>query len=269
MVRIAIVAGGGSLPRNLAIACKDLGMEVFILALRDNTDPEVVAGFPNRWIKIGEVKRGIEILNEENVQKVVFAGPVRRPTFKELSLDVWAFKKAAQLGIAWLGDNSILSSLVCVLEEEGFEVIGADEILATSLVDARCYGKYSPTKKLWEDIRHGMFVARGIGKLDIGQAAVVQQGIVLGVEGIDGTDPLIQRCSNLRRSGTGPVLVKACKPQQERRIDLPTIGLNTIKLLQENGFSGVAVEAGASLILEISKLTELANSSGLFVIGVD
>jgi len=267
--KLGIIAGGGPLPGNLATACEASGRDCFVLALNDQTDPKIIEPFPHKWIRMGEIRRGIEILREEGVTELVFIGPVKRPSLRELKLDAWAIRKAAMLGLRWIGDDSILSTLVKGLEEEGFSVVGAETILEDSVALPGAYGVHAPDEEQWPDIRHGVRIARAVGELDIGQGAVVQQGIVLGVEGIDGTDALIRRCAPLQRSGTGAVLVKSCKPQQERRIDLPTIGPGTIEILAEAGFSGVAVEAGRALILDREEVVRSADESGLFVIGVD
>jgi len=267
--KIGIIAGGGALPEKLANACKNDGKEVFIIALEDQSTSRKMEDYPCEWIKMGQVKYGIDILRREGIEHLVFAGPVRRPSLRELKLDSWAMSKVIKLGLRWLGDDSILSALVKTLEEEGFHIHGPEKLLANSLCKAGPYGKHLPTEVQWEDIKHGIKIARGIGKLDIGQSAVVQQGIVLGVEGVDGTDALIRRCGPLQRSGKGAILAKTCKPQQERRIDLPTIGLRTVSALVKNGFSGVVIEANKTLVLDEEALTALANESGLFVYGIE
>jgi DUF1009 family protein len=125
-----------------------------------------------------------------------------------------------------------------------------------------------PDAEAESDIRHGLEVARVLGQADVGQAVVVQQGLVLGVEAIEGTDQLLARCGLLRREGPGGVLVKIKKPQQDRRADLPTIGLTTLEGARSAGLRGIAVEAGGTLILDRKKLAEEADKAGLFVIGV-
>ena len=267
--KIGIIAGAGTLPEKIANSCKVDGKEVFIIALENQSTSCKIGDYPCEWIKMGQVKYGIDILRREGIKDLVFAGPVRRPSLKELKLDSWAMRKAVKLGLRWLGDDSILSALVKTLEGEGFNVHGPEKLLANSLCKAGPYGRHLPTEAQWEDINHGIKTARGIGELDIGQSAVVQQGIVLGVEGVDGTDALIERCGPLQRRGNGAILVKTCKPQQERRIDLPTIGLQTVSLLVRNGFSGVVMEADKTLVLDEEALTALANEAGLFVYGID
>ncbi|MEC9022546.1 MAG: UDP-2,3-diacylglucosamine diphosphatase LpxI [Pseudomonadota bacterium] len=267
--KIGIIAGGGSLPEKIAKACEDDGKEVFIIALENQSTNRQLGDYPGESIKMGEVKYGIDILRREGISDLVFAGPVTRPSLRELNLDGWTMSKAIKLGLRWFGDDSILSALVKTLEDEGFNIHGPEELLENSLCKPGPFGKHLPTDTQWGDIKHGLKIARAIGELDIGQSAVVQQGIVLGVEGIDGTDALIERCGPLQRSGKGAILMKTCKPQQERRIDLPTIGLQTVSALVKNRFSGVVIEAAKTLVLDEEALTKLANDAGLFVYGIE
>jgi DUF1009 family protein len=154
------------------------------------------------------------------------------------------------------------------LEREGFRVIGADQLLDHAALPEGPLGQLRPDATAAADIAHGMRLARAIGALDIGQAVVVQQGLVLGVEAIEGTDGLLRRCAELRRDGPGGVLVKAEKPGQERRADRPTIGPQTVILAGTGGLRGIAGEAGATLVLERDEVIRLADAAGLFVVGV-
>jgi DUF1009 family protein len=174
----------------------------------------------------------------------------------------------AKIGWRALGDDGLLRAVIKELESEGFRVIGADSILAAALAPRGPLGALVPDAQAEADIAHGIGVARALGSLDIGQAVVVQQGIVLGVEASEGTDALIARCATLRRAGPGGVLVKIAKPGQERRADLPTIGLHTVTAAAAAGLSGIAVEAGATFVLDRPALAAAADHAGLFVVGI-
>ena len=131
-----------------------------------------------------------------------------------------------------------------------------------------CCGIPRPDAQALADIEHGQRLARALGALDIGQAVVVQQGLVLGVEAIEGTDALLRRCAALRREGPGGVLVKVEKPGQEQRADRPTIGPQTVALAAEAGLRGIAVEAGATIVLDRDEVVAAADRAGLFVLGI-
>ncbi|MDC0033483.1 UDP-2,3-diacylglucosamine diphosphatase LpxI [Alphaproteobacteria bacterium] len=267
-LKLGIIAGGGTLPALLASACLESGRDYLLLAIEGFADPASLKDHPHVWFRLGEGGKGIKLLRENGVEDVVLAGAVRRPSLKELRPDSWAIRFFAKLGKAWIGDNSLLSALVGALEAEGFRVVGSDSILAECLAIAGPYGKILPDDVAQTDIDRGFAVVRQLGTLDIGQATIVQQGIVLAVEGAEGTDQLIRRCADLHREGPGGVLVKARKPGQDQRVDLPTIGIGTIRAAVDSGLRGIAIEAGGVMVFDREVAIGLANQAGLFVIGV-
>ncbi len=265
---LGIVAGGGGLPRRLVEACHQTGREVFVLALEGAADHETVADVPHAWCPIGAAGRGLALLRENKVRELVLAGGVRRPSLASLRPDWRAAKFFARVGYRALGDDGLLSAVVAELEREGFRVIGPDQVLRAGLATVGPFGRISPDAQAVADIAQGARIARVLGSLDIGQAVVVQQGLVLGVEAIEGTDELIRRCAGLRREGPGGVLVKVEKPGQEQRADRPTIGPQTVALAAETGLRGIAVEAGATIVLDRDEVVEAADRAGLFVVGI-
>jgi DUF1009 family protein len=208
-------------------------------------------------------------LREHHVTELVLAGGIRRPSLAALRPDWRAAKLFARVGYRALGDDGLLSAVVKELEQEGFRVLGADQLLDRALAPQGPLGRLRPDSQSQADIERGLRVARTLGALDVGQAAVVQQGLVLGVEAIEGTDELLRRCAALRREGPGGVLVKVGKPGQERRADRPTIGLRTILLAAETGLRGIAVEADATIVLDRDEVIRAADRVGLFLVGID
>jgi UDP-2,3-diacylglucosamine hydrolase len=266
--RLGIVAGGGGLPRRLVDACLAGGREVFVLALEGAADPAIVDGVAHAWLRLGAAARGLALLRENNVTELVLAGGVRRPSLAMLRPDWRAAKLFARIGYKALGDDGLLSAIVAEFEREGFRVIGADQLLASGLAPEGVLGNLRPDAQALADIAHGQRIARALGALDIGQAVVVQQGLVLGVEAIEGTDALIRRCAGLRRDGPGGVLVKVEKPGQEQRADRPTIGPQTVVLAAEAGLRGIAVEAGTTIVLDRDEVIGAADRAGLFLVGI-
>jgi DUF1009 family protein len=147
-------------------------------------------------------------------------------------------------------------------------VVAPHELVQGLLAAEGRYGRIGPDRQARIDIARGFAAAKAIGALDIGQAVVVQQGLVLGVEAIEGTDALIARVRTLRREGAGGVLVKVPKPRQERRIDLPAIGVETLEAAAAAGLRGIAVEAGGALIIDRAKVAARADALGLFVVAM-
>lgn len=270
MPKLGVVAGSGKLPELVALAARQQGREVFLLALEGQADPAFIAasGFDHAWIRLGAAGQGFDLLKSADVMDVVMAGGVRRPSLKELAPDWRAAKFFARVGLGALGDDGLLSAVIKEFESEGFRVLAPDDILACLLAREGVYGKVAPCEQSLADIAHGFKIVRALGALDVGQAAVVQQGLALGLEAIEGTAALMARCSGLSRQGPGGVLVKAAKPQQENRVDLPSIGPDSVVQAAAAGLQGIAIEAGRALVIDEKAVVETADRLGLFVVGV-
>lgn len=267
--KIAIVAGGGDLPSQLIAACKGAGRDVFVLALTDQADPAAFEIEPDAWIRMGNAGKGIELMRTAGVEEVVLAGRVRRPSLAELRPDAWTAKAVAKIGwSSFIGDDKTLKAVIRTIEREGFRVVAPDSLLDDLVAIEGPYGALTPDDQAKADIAHGVSVLRALGNMDVGQAVIVQQGYVLGIEAAEGTDRLIARCGELKREGPGGVLVKACKPGQERRVDMPTIGPRTVTLAAQSGLRGIAVEAGSALVLDRAGVRDSADRLGLFVVGI-
>ena len=269
--KLGIVAGGGDIPRQLIEQCLAKGKDFFVLAIEGNADKNLInqENIPHQWIRIGQAGTGFKRFAEEKVQDVVMIGTIKRPSFFDLVPDMRTTAFFAKIGMKALGDDGILRALVKELESEGLYVKGIHEVMPEILIPSGILGKVTPTKQALEDIRRGVEVALALGRLDVGQAVVVQQGLVLGVEGIEGTGELIRRCKEYKRKGEGGVLVKIRKPQQDMRIDLPTIGDKTVLAAKEAGLQGIALHAGNGLIVNQKETIRLADKYGIFVMGID
>jgi DUF1009 family protein len=266
---LGIIAGSGALPRRLVENCRAAGRPVFVLALQGEADEATVADVPHAWCRIGAAEKALDLLRANSVKDLVLAGGVRRTSLSALLPDWRAAKFFARVGYRALGDDGLLSAIVKELEREGFLVVGADDILgADDLMPLGLLGRHRPDDEAKADIEHGMRVAHALGAVDIGQAVIVQQGLVLGVEAAEGTDELLRRCAALRRDGPGGVLVKMAKPGQERRADRPTIGPRTVALAAASGLRGIAAEAGMALVIDRAELVRVADQAGFFLIGV-
>lgn len=268
--KLGIIAGGGSIPHILIDYAKNHKIPYFVLAIEGNADRAIFDDSINhKWIRIGQAGTGFKLLKDEGVQDVVMIGTIHRPTFSELVPDLRTTAFFTKLGLRALGDDGILRALIKEIENENIKVVGVHEIMPDLLVKEGLLTKVKPDKQALVDIERGIEVDITLGALDVGQSVIVQQGLVLGVEGIEGTDELIRRCADYRRKGTGGVLVKLRKIQQDMRIDLPTIGIATIENAHKAGLRGIAVHAGNALIVDEQKVIELANNYKMFVIGVN
>lgn len=268
--KLGIVAGGGDIPRMLIEDCLQQKRDFFVLAIEGNADKNLLDNtIPHAWIRLGQAGTGFKRFVDEKVQDVVMIGTIKRPSFKELVPDLRTTAFFAKIGMKSLGDDGILRAVVKEFEHDGMVVRGIHEVMPELLVKSGILTKHKPDKKAFADIKRGVEVGLELGRLDVGQSVIVQQGLVLGVEGIEGTDKLIIRCGEYKRKGEGGVLVKLRKPQQDMRIDLPTIGLSTLKNAKNSGLRGVAVHAGNALIVDEKNVIDYANKEGLFIIGIN
>jgi len=266
---LGIIAGSGALPRRLIDNAQAKGRKVFVIALEGEAEPETVANVAHMWCRLGAAAKALRAMRDNGVGDICFGGGVRRPSLSAVRPDWRAAKFFAKVGYRLLGDDGLFSAIAKELESEGFRVIGAHDLLDEAVtVSVGPLGRIAPDADAEADIARGVEIARAIGALDIGQAVVVQQGLVLGVEAIEGTDALLRRCGELRRDGAGGVLVKVEKPGQEARIDRPTLGPQTVRLAAEAGLRGIAAEAGATLLLDRDEVIRAADDAGLFVVGV-
>ncbi len=267
--KLGIVAGGGELPARLIAVCRASGREVFVLAFKGQTAPATVEGVDHAWVRLGQSGPALEALRGAGVEELVMIGPVKRPSLSELGFDLRSAQFLAKVGAARLGDDGLLSAVIRALEGEGFRIVGVDDLLGGLLAPSGPLGAHRPDAQAEGDIARAIAVARALGEVDVGQAVVVQQGIVLGVEAIEGTDRLLARCAELGRVGPGGVLLKIKKPGQESRVDLPTVGVRTVTGAARAGLRGIAVEAGGTLIVDRQAVVSAADTAGLFMLGVD
>lgn len=266
--KLGIIAGSGQLPHLLVATCQKQNITPYILAFDGHTDHELVEGLDHIWTHLGALQKNINWLKSNDVQDLVFCGGIKRPSIRQMKPDFRATKFFARHSLRALGDSDLLSAVKQEIAKDGFTMHGVHDFIDDILTGEGTLGTLSPSKVNESDIKHGMMIAQEIGRLDIGQAVVIQDGVVIGVEGVEGTDALIKRVKPLlKKSKNKGVLVKACKPQQDKDLDLPTIGIDTIQNISESGLAGVAVHANNSLILDPQAVTKCADRLGVFVYG--
>lgn len=266
---LGIIAGGGPFPGRVAAAAQAVGRSVYIVALRGYAEPSVVGMFPHGFVRMGAAGEILSALRGHGCRDLVLVGPVRRPSLLDLCPDAEGARILARVGrAAFAGDDGLLAAVVRVLGEEGFRVLGAHEVLTEAVGPEGVLGQVAPDAAAMADIARGADVTRALGRVDVGQGCVVQQGIVLAVEAIEGTDAMLARAAGLARPGPGGVLVKLVKPGQDRRADLPTIGPATLRAAAAAGLRGIAFEAGGTLMTDRAACIQEADAAGLFLIGI-
>jgi len=267
---VGIVAGGGRLPIQVAAAARAAGRDVFIVGLEGFADKSLISPWSHEIIRIGSAGRILAALRDHGCRDLVLIGTIRRPSIFDLRPDQEGTRLLARVGrAAFAGDDGLLAAVIRVLGEEGFRILGAQDILNEALGPRGVLTRVGPDAKAMADIERGVAVARALGMADVGQCCVVQQGLVLAVEAIEGTDAMLARCASLARPGPGGVLVKLVKPGQERRADLPTIGPETVRGAAAAGLRGVAFEAGGAILAEREASIAAADAAGMFLLGLD
>lgn len=269
MAKIALLAGGGALPEIVASSCRHQGRDLLIIGFNGFTDPILLKKYPSQLVRLGQIGKVLALLKKNKIDQIVFAGHVTRPAFSQIRPDWQGLKLLWTLRKKRMGDDGLLRTLSGFFEKHGVQLIGADQLVPDSIMPHGILTTQKPSAEELKDIAYGQKILKTWGDLDQGQAIVIQQGLVLGVEAIEGTDELIKRCSAYKRPGSKPILIKTKKPKQDRRLDLPTIGENTIKNAIAAGYAGIAVQAGDALFLQPSICVEQADQNGLFIIGID
>ncbi|MFU0504586.1 LpxI family protein [Pseudaminobacter sp. NGMCC 1.201702] len=274
--RIAIVAGSGRLPVNVAESLSAAAHSPFIVMIAGEVDQQAdLAAFEHQSLPLEDIAGLVPLLKRHSITHVILAGGIgRRPNWRafrpRLSLVTLLPRALAALG---KGDDGLLRALVRMLEGYGFKVIGAHQVVPDLLAAEGNMTNAKPLKTDWRDLDAALQAARAIGALDIGQGAVSIGGRVVALEGIEGTDEMLGRVASLRGHGRiagkkRGVLVKSSKPGQELRADLPTIGPLTVDVAHAAGLAGIGIEAGSSLILDYRSMVERADALGLFIVGL-
>jgi hypothetical protein len=265
---LAIIAGKGNLPHTLVQARIQAGLPTYIMAIEGTTPPELTRLAPHAWMKIAAVGHAVEQLRAWGVTQLVLAGGMQRPALKDLVPDALGRELLKRLGGSlFSGDDALLRTIMRFLEEQGFRMVGAHDICASLLTPQGILTRAKPDKSMQKDKEMGLAVLASLSPYDIGQAVIVQQGQVLGIEGREGTAALIARCTTLKE-GAGGVLVKTSKHRQELRADMPAVGVDTITALAGGGYGGLFLGADVTLMLGKEAMIAAADAGGLFIEGV-
>lgn len=272
---LGLICGGGTLPLAVAESVSKRGRAVVLFALRGHADPALVARYPHHWLRVGQLGAFKRLAHSVGCRDVVFIGSLVRPTLWNLRPDLLALMLLPRIITAYRGgDNHLLSGVSRIVEEQGFRLLGAHEVAPEILVPEGTLGRIDVSEQHWQDITFGLDYLHASGAFDVGQAVVVAGKRVLAVEAAEGTDQMLKRVAELRATGRigAPagigVLVKAPKPGQDHRFDLPSIGPNTVAGVARAKLAGIAVVCRTTVIAEPERLVSEADRAGIFVVGV-
>ena len=272
-MKIGLIAGGGDLPHHVLEAIQTSGHDVHVVAIEGSAD--VDAFDKAEQYGIAEFGRHTKAFKKHDCTHVCFAGKVERPDFKKLKPDWKGLKRLpGAIKAASQGDDGLLTYVVGEFEKAGFEIISPQELCSHLLLGGGHLGKVKMSSEHRDDVLKACKVATDIGALDIGQGAVVCDGLVLAVEAQEGTDAMLSRVADLPEAIRGTrdkrqgVLAKIVKPGQESRVDMPTIGLTTIENAVRAGLAGIVAESGQAFILDKAAVIAKADAEGIFILGI-
>ncbi len=272
---LALVCGGGSLPLAVADHVARRGRRVILFPLIGAAAPDGFAGRAHHWLHLGQIGKFLKVARAEGCRDIVFIGALVRPSVWNVRPDWRTLLALPRVFAAYRGgDDHLLTRVGAWIEEFGFRLLGAHEVAPEILMPEGLLGRVAPSDAAREDIALGLDYLRTAGRFDIGQAVVVADKHIVAVEAAEGTDEMLKRVAALRANGrlrTAPgkgVLVKAVKPHQDRRFDLPSIGPLTVEGVVTAGLGGIAVTAGAAIVAEPEQMVTAAERSSIFVVGV-
>src|SRR5512135_1557450 len=267
MSTIGLIAGGGRFPLLFAESARRAGHRVIAVAHKNETDPALAERVDAlTWIKLGQIGHMVAALKEGGATQSVMLGAItKRRFFQDAMLDATGLRVLARVAIR--SDDNLLRAMARFLEEEGVPITDPTPFLADRLAPEGVLGRHVPTAEELEDARYALELARGIGRLDLGQTVVVKDRVALAVEALEGTDACIRRGGELAKSG-GFVVAKAVKPGQDRRFDLPAVGPDTVDAIRAAGGRVLAVEAGATLVMDLERMVATADQAKIVLLGV-
>jgi len=263
--RLAIISGAGDLPSKVINSASLLGFKGIIINLTDKDQNKKLDKWKVFKFKIGNIGKIFKKLHLEKITHIVLCGKIDRPKLYDMKFDIKGLDIMSK--IAFKGDDSALKILSKEITNEGFEIIAPNKLLKNSTFPKGHVAGPKPNKNLPKEIKRGYEVLKDLSKSDVGQSVAVQQGMVLAVEAIEGTDQMIERAGKLKLSGLGPILVKAPKLNQDLRFDQPVIGINTVKIAYKYGFSSISCKHNDVLVIDLNKVIEIADRNNITLFG--
>ncbi len=265
MKKIGLIAGNGELPAHFIKKCEEYGYDVYSVYLFDSVDQKVINHKNSSKYSVAQVGKIMKYFKKNNVSELVMLGKVEKNLiFSNLKFDLIATK--ILLSVKNKKDKNILLAIINYIESENIKVLPQNYLLDEIMVNERIYTNIKPKETDEMTINVGMEAARMLTTIDAGQTVIVKNESVIALEGIEGTDKAILRAGEL--AGEDCIVVKAARPSQDLRIDIPTIGIETIKRIVEIKAKGIIIEANKMLFLDQAEVVEYANKHKIFIKGI-
>jgi len=264
--RIGLIAGSGRFPQLFAEAARARGLSVVAIAHRGDTDPALERSVSAlHWVHLGQLGRSVAHLRQAGVSRAVMAGGIGKLSALMRARPDWG-GLAVAARLRHLGDDHLLRAVAAAFERGGVRIEPSTLFTPELLAPEGTLSRRAPTAAEARDVRFGFEVACALGRADVGQTVVVENGVVLAVEASEGTDPTLVRGGDYGRGRA--VVVKCAKPGQDLRFDLPAVGARTISLMAAHGCRVLALQAGSALMLDGQALLAAADGAGIAVVGV-
>ena len=265
MNNIGIIAGGGKLPITIGNNLIKKNFKVYFFVIEEFFNILNYKDLDVTLINLKSAKKIIESLQAKNIDSIIMAGNIKRPSITDLSFDFQTFKLAKNLLLNKTGDNSLLVSIKKYFMDNGFDYFDWKEHCPELFANNDNLTQFKPTRKARENLKKALSIFKSFGEIDVGQSMIIQNQIVLGLEAVEGTDGLMIRCKDYKKSGDKGILVKFSKYNQSNLLDIPTIGEKTVKLLKDCDYEGVYLEKDSCLIIDKKKTLDLANQYKVFI----
>ena len=259
-----LIAGNGQFPFLVLDAARDQGIEMAVIAIREEASPELEKVAKRlHWVSLGELSRTLDLLHEEGVTRAVMAGQVKHnKIFSSIRPD-WKLAKLL-LSLPLKNTDSLIGAVAKVLESEGVQLVDSTSFLKPLVPAPGVLTRRAPNEHEAADIAYGREIARQIAGLDLGQTVVIRDRACVAVEAMEGTDETIERAARLAGDAS-LVLVKVSKPRQDMRFDVPVIGLKTVEVMQRCRVTALAMDAGRTLLFDRARVLEAADAAGIAI----
>ena len=269
MIRIGIIAGGGELPLLVGknLICKNFNVTFFVI--NEFFNENFYSSYKTVKIHLNSIKEILNLLNKHKIEKIIMLGNINRPSFKDIKFDIDTIKFIKKYFLQRKGDNNLLISIQDIFLKKGFPLFDWTSYCKDLFINEKTLTKKVPSKKAILNKNKGIESFNVFGQSDIGQSMMIQNEIILGLESVEGTDELIKRCFNYKKKGDKGILIKLCKYNQSRILDIPTIGLETMKLLNKFEYEGVFLELNRCLIINKIEVIKFADLNNLFIAAVN
>ena len=268
MNKIGILSGKGHLPIAIGKNLINKEYDVKFFCIEKFYDPKDYRKFNYEVIKLNSLTNIINALKKSNINKIIMAGSVKRPSIKDLKFDLNTFKLIKNYSLQSKGDDKLLSSILLLFEKNGFKILDWKKECKELFSKDVLITKNKPSKKAYLNLKKGLDIFRSLGKVDISQSTIIQNEYILGIEAAEGTDELIRRCATYKKKGDQGILLKLSKYNQNSNLDIPVIGLNTVKLLKKYDYEGVFIDKNKCIILDKNEVIKFCNEKKLFISNV-